>query len=145
MVGHDPLNNMMKELSQNEELSNIYTNHCICASIVSTLDEEGYEARHIMHVTSHKSEESLKSYGAKCPQKKKAAIFDTLAQKVPCTGTMLNIQDSSVKLACPPAVPSPATIPKFKYMPGDPDLHGFKGRFYKAPPTAAPPPPDYHQ
>lgn len=123
VVGCDPLNNMMKELSENAHLSQMYTNHCIHVSVVSTLDEEGYEARHIMHVTSHKSEESLKSYGAKCPEKKRKQMFDTLANKVlRCTGTMLDIQYSPVKLSSLPSVPSPATIPKFEYMPGDPDL-----------------------
>ncbi len=43
---------------------------------------------------------------------------------------MLDIQYSPVKLSSPPAVLSPTTIPKFEYMPGDPDLSGFKGRFF---------------
>ncbi len=59
-----------------------HTNHSIHVSVVSTLDEEGYKAHHIMHVTSHQSEESLKSYRAKCPQKKrKQGVLTLLTTK----------------------------------------------------------------
>ena len=40
----------------------IYTNHSIRATAVTILDKCGYEARHIMAVSSHKSESSIRSY-----------------------------------------------------------------------------------
>ncbi len=79
---HDTLNNIMKELSKSAELSKMYMNHCIHVSVVSTLDESGFESHHIMHITSHKSEESLKSYGSRCLDSKRKAMFNTLSNKM---------------------------------------------------------------
>ena len=72
----------MKNLSKNVELSRIYTNHCIHASVVTSLDEQGFEARHIMATTGHKSENSIKSYASKCPEKKRRQMADALASNL---------------------------------------------------------------
>ena len=56
VIGKDLLNNAMKTLSERAQLSQMYTNHCIRASVVTKLDSEGFEARHIMVVSSHKSD-----------------------------------------------------------------------------------------
>lgn len=82
VVGRDPLNNAMKKLSQNAALSKIYTNHCIRASVVSKLDKDGFESRHIMVVSSHKSENSIKSYASKCPESKKKEMFQSLSKEL---------------------------------------------------------------
>ena len=42
--------------------SRIYTNHSIRATAVTIVDKCGYEARHIMAVSGHKSESSMRSY-----------------------------------------------------------------------------------
>ena len=44
------------------ELSKIYTNHSIRATAVTILDKCGYEARHIMADSGHKSKSSIRSY-----------------------------------------------------------------------------------
>ena len=44
------------------KLSKDYTNHSIRATAVTILDKCGYEARHIMAVSGHKSESSIRSY-----------------------------------------------------------------------------------
>ena len=77
-VGRDPLNSHMKFLSEKAKLSKTYTNHCIRATVVTTLDEKGFEARDIMATTGHKSECSIRSY-VKCPPKKRRNISDALA------------------------------------------------------------------
>ena len=71
VVGRDPLNNAVKLFSQLAKLSEMYTNHCIRASVVTKLDAEGFEARHIMVISSHKSENSIKTYASKCPKNEK--------------------------------------------------------------------------
>lgn len=55
-VGHNTLGNFMKTISIKAELSQIYTNHCIRATCITALDDNGVEARHIMNVSGHKSE-----------------------------------------------------------------------------------------
>ena len=79
-VGRDPLNNAMKNLSANANLSKEYKNHSICATVVTNLDEKGFEARHIMATTGHKSEVSIKSYARHCPTRKRKEIFDALSE-----------------------------------------------------------------
>ena len=81
-VGRDPLNNAMKTLSKNTNLSIEYKNHSIRATVVTNLDEKGFEARHIMATTGHKSEVSIKSYARHCPTKKRKEIFDALSENL---------------------------------------------------------------
>ena len=80
-VGCDPLNAAMRFISEKSQLSTINTNHCIRATVVTNLDQEGYEARDIMATTGHKSETSIRSY-SKCPPKKSCDMSDSLANKL---------------------------------------------------------------
>ena len=80
-IGRDPLNSAMKTIGHNAKLSVIYTNHCIRATVVTNLNEEGFEARDIMATTGHKSEASIRSYAKKCPLKKRRLMADALASK----------------------------------------------------------------
>ena len=101
VVGRDPLNNAMKLLSERAKLSQMYTNHCIRACVVTKLDEEGFEARHIMVVSSHKCENSIKTYASKCPETKKKEMFEALAQpfvnpSIPFKEQNQNVQKSVV-------------------------------------------------
>jgi len=56
------LGTFMSSMSKELKLSQKYTNHCIRVTVVSLLDECNFEARHIMHVSRHKSESSICSY-----------------------------------------------------------------------------------
>ncbi len=61
-VGITKLGNFMKDLSQQAALSAVFTNHSICATCITNLDQACYESRHIMAVSSHKSESMLKTH-----------------------------------------------------------------------------------
>ena len=56
------LGEFMSKISERAALSRIYTNHCIRATCITLLSEAGFEGRHIITVSSHHSEESVKSY-----------------------------------------------------------------------------------
>ena len=56
------LGTFMSSIPKELKLSQKYTNHCIRATAVSLLDECNFEARHIMRVSGHKSESSIRSY-----------------------------------------------------------------------------------
>ena len=62
VLGVKTLEQMMKKISVDAELSMVYTNHCIRATSITLLDTRGFEARHIMSVSGHRSESSLRSY-----------------------------------------------------------------------------------
>ena len=60
-LGEITLGNFMSSISKQLKLSENYTNHCIRTTAVSFLDECNFEARHVMRVSGHKSESSIRS------------------------------------------------------------------------------------
>ena len=62
VVGECTLGEKMKCISKEAELLKLYTNHSIRATAVTILDKCGHEARHIIAVSGHKSESSIRSY-----------------------------------------------------------------------------------
>ena len=65
-------------ISKELKLSQKYTNHCIRAKAVSLLDECNFEARHIMRVSGHKSESSIRSYSRRLSEVKRKEISHAL-------------------------------------------------------------------
>ncbi|XP_046574535.1 uncharacterized protein LOC124282569 [Haliotis rubra] len=61
-LGHNRLGSMMATLSTKAGLSQKYTNHSLRATTVHVLDSAQVPSRHIMTVTGHKAETSLKTY-----------------------------------------------------------------------------------
>lgn len=72
----------MKKLSTNAGLSTKYTNHSIRSTVITAWDANNIEARHIIGISGHKSEETIKSYSKKCPAKKKRQMADILSEKL---------------------------------------------------------------
>jgi hypothetical protein len=70
-VGHNKLGTFMTEISRMAKLSRECTNHSCRATTVYVLDEAQVPNRHILSVTGHKSESSLKTYTGKTCQKNK--------------------------------------------------------------------------
>ncbi len=80
-VGKNSLNDFMLNLSQKVHLSANFTNHCIRAIALTHLDTDGFEARHIMAVSGHKNESTIKSsYSVKCHDNKKRQISNSLSK-----------------------------------------------------------------
>ena len=101
-VGRDPLNTTMKTLSKNAGLSTMYTNHCIRASVVTNLNEKGFEARDIMATTGHKSESSIRSYATKVPTKRRREMSDALASKMGENTAKKQKKEVSSTVSAPP-------------------------------------------
>ena len=79
-LGHNSLGEMMPNISQKAGLSRRYTNHSLHATSVHLLDSIGkYASRHIMTVTGHKSETSLKTYTGYTDSKIKRSMSDTIS------------------------------------------------------------------
>ena len=72
VIGERTLGEKMKNISREGNLSKCYTNHSIRATAVTILDKSGFEARHIMAVSGHKNEASIRSYSKTdiCTKKK---------------------------------------------------------------------------
>ena len=86
-VGRDMLERFMKiNISQDLKLDGQYTNHSIRSTVIRTLDRDGFEARHIIQLSSHKSESTIKEYTPKCTDSKRKEMFDSLCNAmVPAT------------------------------------------------------------
>ena len=77
-LGKNTLKTFIKTISKNANLSQEYTNHSIRATAVTLLDHSNFEARHIMRVSGHKSESSIRSYSRRLPESKQSEISDAL-------------------------------------------------------------------
>ena len=61
-LGVKSIEKFMKKISIDANLSITYSNHSIRATSISVLDTAGFEARHIMSISGHKAESSIRSY-----------------------------------------------------------------------------------
>ena len=62
VVGENTRGKKMEVISQQAKLLTMYTNHSIRATTITILDKSGLEARHVMSVSGHRNESSIKSY-----------------------------------------------------------------------------------
>ena len=113
-LGKNTLATLMSSISKEIQLSYQYTNHCIRATGVSLLDECNFEARHIMRVSGHKSESSIRSYSRRLSEVKQKEISHSLSTA--CFES-LERQEQTAEADCPlvgNTVPrSPITMQNF--------------------------------
>ncbi|XP_062590519.1 uncharacterized protein LOC134252097 [Saccostrea cucullata] len=67
------LTNFMSEICKLAQTSKIYTPHCLRATAMQHMNNAGHETRHIMFMSGHRNESSIRSYNRHCStqQKKK--------------------------------------------------------------------------
>ncbi|XP_078334019.1 uncharacterized protein LOC111099814 isoform X2 [Crassostrea virginica] len=81
-VGKNTLAQKMRTLSKKAKLSKIYTNHCLRATSIAELDRSGFEARHIMSISGHQSESSIRSYSAHVCDSKKLDMAMSISKAI---------------------------------------------------------------
>lgn len=86
-VGRNTLNSLMKKISITANLSKKYTNHCVRATCITNLDQNGVDTRHIMSISGHKSETAIRSYSSRLCEERKRQIFEVLSNSVPSKRT----------------------------------------------------------
>ncbi|XP_072176075.1 LOW QUALITY PROTEIN: zinc finger MYM-type protein 2-like [Diadema setosum] len=87
-VGKNTLGDKMRKISLEAQTSKIYTNHCLRATSIHVLDaSSGFEARHIMSVSGHKSESSIKHYAYVDEAKKRrmSRCLSSVSDEAPST------------------------------------------------------------
>lgn len=77
-LSHNTLGNMMATISQKAGLETRYTNHCLRDTCVTLLDDN-FDARHIMSVSQHRSEASIRSYARRTKFQKKGQMAETIS------------------------------------------------------------------
>ena len=71
------LSDMMLNLSKKYKLSQRYANHWVRVTSIQLLDDESVPGRHIVRISGHKSEASIKTYARKLSSASKRSISDT--------------------------------------------------------------------
>jgi hypothetical protein len=61
----------MADISKNAKCTTNYTAHCLRATAIQCMNDAGFEIKHIMHMSGHKNESSVRSYNGIVPQIKK--------------------------------------------------------------------------
>ena len=113
-MGINTLGGMMKDLSKEADLSKVYTNHCLRATVASALYTAGVEREDIKLVTGHLNAKSLDPYISTATDKKRDQLSKTLFEygKENIESVAIdqaNPSDSAMVPVVPPAVvPDPS-------------------------------------
>ena len=78
-LGVHKLAGMMKDLSKLASLSKIYTNHSVRATAITLWSDAQVPSRHIMAISGHRSEASLRNYNARPSSEQLRACSDILS------------------------------------------------------------------
>ena len=88
-LGHNSLSNMMKRMSKDAGLSQIYTNHCTRATVSKALGDANFDRSDIIKITGHRDTRSLDTYIGGASSSKKRALSGTLSE-LTCHGKSLS-------------------------------------------------------
>ncbi|CAG2242190.1 unnamed protein product [Mytilus edulis] len=69
----------MGDISRNAGCSRLYTAHCLRATAIQAMNDAGFELRHIMYMSGHKNESSVRSYNRGCSVLQKESLSETLS------------------------------------------------------------------
>ena len=70
----------MTDLCKQAKCRKIYTAHCRRATAIQAMNDAGHELRHIMFMTGHKHEASIRSYNCHCSVQQKKSLSATLSR-----------------------------------------------------------------
>ena len=73
------LYSFMARMCVEAKLNTRYTNHSVRATSITALDHAWIDSRHIMAISGHKSEQSMKSYSQNVSDTKKREMADVLS------------------------------------------------------------------
>lgn len=69
----------MCDISRNAKCKQRYTAHCLRATSIQALSDAGVELRHIMFMSGHRNEGSIRSYSRECASSQELVISKTLS------------------------------------------------------------------
>ena len=87
-VGEKKMGNMMKDMSNQYQLSKIYTNHCLRSTAIEILNAAGFNDREIMKISGHKSVTSLQSYPNRISDQCKESISNSIGEAIACSAVV---------------------------------------------------------
>ena len=81
-MGHNCIGELMPEISRRASLSKRYTNHCLRSTAITILDDQNFASRHIMAVSGHRVESSLKTYSRHTSEETQRKMSHTLTNSL---------------------------------------------------------------
>ena len=110
---------MMKDISNAAALSQIYTNHSVRAAAITFWSDAQISSRHIMNISGHRNEESIKHYNTrpsssqlrKCSEVLSAACSSQSTSNPPLQDGSLVNPPEPLQVSVVPAANKPATQP----------------------------------
>ncbi|XP_069107107.1 uncharacterized protein [Argopecten irradians] len=78
-LAHRTFARFLSDICKSSDVDAPYTPHCLRATAIQYLNDTGYEARHIMFMSDHRCESSLRSYNRSVSTKQKRDISDSLS------------------------------------------------------------------
>lgn len=81
-VKHHAFTRFMSDISKKAVCSKVYTAHSLRATAIQALSDAGFELRHIMFMSGHKNESSVRSYSRDCSLEQKKCLSETLSSVV---------------------------------------------------------------
>uniref|UniRef100_A0A1I8GNZ1 Phage_integrase domain-containing protein n=1 Tax=Macrostomum lignano TaxID=282301 RepID=A0A1I8GNZ1_9PLAT len=78
VISKNTLAELMKEISKAAGLSYMYTNHCICSTMIMNLSEQGFNLEQIQTVSSHKKVESVLCYTKRVSVEQKRSLLSAM-------------------------------------------------------------------
>nr|XP_054749694.1 uncharacterized protein LOC129255358 [Lytechinus pictus] len=131
-VGLHTLGNKMSVISKQAQCSKVYTNHCFCATAINKLDNAGFEARHIMAISGHHSENSIKHYSRVGESQKRRKTL-TIASNNEKTASCSSTTSKFVRIS------STATTSNIPQSPSPPQAHAQSSQLVvNSQPTSSP-------
>lgn len=72
--------NFMADICKSSSTSGMYTAHSLRATAIQAMNDQGFEARHIMYMSGHRNESSIKSYCRNPSISQKKQLSTTLSE-----------------------------------------------------------------
>ena len=118
-LGVNKLQSMMRDISKAAALSQIYTNHSVRATAITLWSDAQISSRHIMNISGHRNEESIKHYNTRPSSSQLRQCSDVLSAACSSQNTSNPLmQDGShvsppepLQLSVVPVANKPSTQP----------------------------------
>jgi hypothetical protein len=85
----------MTDISKHSRCSKTYTGHSLRSMAIQGMNDRGHEIRHIMHMSGHKNEASVRSYNRDCSTVQKQSLSSSLSSLLIPQSDVISLPESS--------------------------------------------------
>jgi hypothetical protein len=78
-IKHYQFTRFIADISKHSRCSKTYTAHSLRSTAIQGMNDSGHKIRHIMHMSGHKNEASVRSYNRGCSMAQKQSLSSSLS------------------------------------------------------------------